>query len=166
MDRVCSQKAINWKEGRRLRAWELFQSGWEQCHIAEAMGVTKGAISQWLKKARTHGPAALLHRKPPGPRSKLTEEQRSLLPQLLQRGAEAWGFQGQVWTQPRVAEVVRREFGVSYHPSQLGVILRGFRWSRQKPMRRAAQRDEAAIKRWKEERWPEVKKKLPGKAGP
>lgn len=157
---------MNWKEGRRLRAWELFQKGWEQCRIAEALGVTKGAISQWVKKARTHGPAALLHRKPPGPRPKLTDEQRAQLPQLLERGPQAWGFVGEVWTQPRIAEVVRREFGVSYHPSQFGIILKGFRWSRQKPMRRARQRDEAAIKRWKEERWPLLKKRQSGKDAP
>jgi len=166
MERICSQKAKNWKEGRRLRAWELFQQGWEQCRIAQALGVTKGAISQWVKRARNHGTAALLHRKPTGAPCKLTAEQLAQLPQLLERGPQAWGFLGEVWTQPRIAEVVRREFGVSYHPSQFGRILKGFRWSRQKPMRRARQRDEGAIKRWKEERWPLLKKKPSKKSAP
>jgi predicted transcriptional regulator len=60
-----SQQATNWREGRRLRAWELFQEGWPQQRIAEALGVSKGAVSQWLSRARAQGPQALRHCKPP-----------------------------------------------------------------------------------------------------
>ena len=65
MTALSSQQATNWREGRRLRAWELFQKGWSQHRIAEALGVTKGAVSQWLSRARIQGPQALRHRKPP-----------------------------------------------------------------------------------------------------
>ncbi len=65
-----------------------------------------------------------------------------------------------IWTQPRVTEVIRRQFDVSYHPSQVGRILKDCGWSRQKRVRRATQKDEAAIQRWKEERWPQLKKGL------
>ena len=100
------------------------------------------------------------HRNPPGARPRLTPEQRAQLPGLLAQGAEAFGFRGDIWTQPRVTEVIRRQFRVSYHSSQVGRILKGCGWSRQKPVRRAVQRDEEAIRRWKKERWPQVKKKL------
>lgn len=159
MNTICSQQATNWKEGRRLRAWELFQAGWQQCHVAKALGVTRGAVSQWIHRATTGGPQALLHRKPPGLRPKLPPEKWPSLLQLLGQGPGAWGFRGEVWTEPRIAEVVRREFGVSYHPSQIGRILKQCHWSRQKPVRRAHQRDEEAIKNWKEEQWPLLKKK-------
>jgi Homeodomain-like domain-containing protein len=115
------------------RAWELIQKGWSQHRIAEALGVTKGAVSQWLSRAKAEGPQALRRRKPPGRRSKLTHHQLQLL-ELLAQGTQAFGFRGNVWTQPRVAQVIRRHF------------------------RRAAQRDEEAIQRWKEERWPALKK--------
>lgn len=166
MTALRSQQATNWREGRRLRAWELSQKGWPQHRIAEALGVTKGAVSQWLKRAKTQGPHALRHRKPPGRRSKLTHQQRLQLLELLAQGAQAFGFRGEVWTQPRVAQVIRRHFGVQYHPSQVGRILKGYRWSRQQPVQRAAQRDEAAIWRWKAERWPALKKRPGRKAGP
>jgi transposase len=55
--------------------------------------------------------------------------------------------------------VIQREMGVSYHPAHIGRILKRLRWSLQKPIRRATQRDEKAIQRWKEERWPEIKKR-------
>lgn len=158
MNTICSNQATSWQEGRRLRAWELYQSGWRQCDIARALGVTKGAISQWIKRAQSHGPSALQHRKPTGAPCKLSPELWPRLLELLKRGPESFGFRGEVWTEPRIAEVVRREFGVSYHPSQIGRILKQCHWSRQKPMRRARQRDEEAIKNWKEKQWPKLKK--------
>jgi transposase len=166
MTALSSQQATNWREGRRLRAWELFQKGWSQHRIAEALGVTKGAVSQWLSRARIQGPQALRHRKPPGRRAKLTHQQWLQLLELLAQGPQAFGFRGDVWTQPRVAQVIRRHFGVQYHPSQVGRILKQYDWSRQKPLRRASQRDEEAIRRWKEERWPALKKRPRRKAGP
>jgi transposase len=133
--------------------------GWKQKDIAVAMGVTKGAVSQWLKRAKEGGIDALRHCKAPGASPRLTPEQRAQLPQLLAQGAQSFGFQGGLWTLPRVTEVVRREFGVSYDPSQVSRILKLGGWSRQKPLRRATQRNEEAIQRWKEERWPELKKR-------
>ena len=75
------------------------------------------------------------------------------------RGAEAHGFRGDIWTRGRVAEVIWREFGVRYTPTHVGRILRACGWTLPKPIRRARQRDEEAIRRWQAERWPEVKKK-------
>jgi transposase len=73
---------------------------------------------------------------------------------------------GDVWTCERVARVIRREFGVSYHPAHVSRLLKALRQSLQKPQRRANQRDEEAIERWKEERWPSLKKGRKRKAGP
>ena len=80
------------------------------------------------------------------------------LPELLERGAEAHGFRGELWTCERVATVIRKEFGVGYHPAHVSRLLKALRQSLQKPQRRANQRDEEAIERWKEERWPSLKK--------
>lgn len=159
MKDTLSHQATNWREGRRFRALELHQKGWRQKDIAEALGVSKGAVSQWLKRAREGGIETLRHRKPPGAPPRLTLEQRARLPQLLAQGAPSFGFQGDLWTQPRVTAVIRREFGVSYDSSQVGRILKQGGLSLQKPLRRATQRDETAIQRWKEERWPALKKR-------
>ena len=147
-------------EWRRQRAWALHQEGWTGAAIAEALDVTPGAVSQWLKKAREGGAAALQVRIPPGPPPKLTAEQRAHLPSLLAPGAEAYGFLGDVWTTKRVAAVIRREFGVSYHPAHVSRLLRQVGWTVQKPVFRATQRDEAAIAAWTAERWPALQAKL------
>ena len=165
-------KIADWREGRRLRAWELKQQGWKQSAIARALGVTRGAVSLWMKQAREAGVQRLYLRIAPGPAWKLSVEQRSQLPMLLLRGAEAYGFVGEVWTCGRVAEVIRREYGVTLAPSgtsphsggSVGRLLRACGWSRQKPARRARQRDEKAVQAWKEERWPAVKKSHSGGA--
>src|SRR5215218_3814908 len=148
MDNSLSREATDWREGRRLRAFELKQQGWSQQEIAEALGVSKGAVSQWMKRARDGGGVEALKRRPaPGARPRLSEEQRMKLPELLERGAEAHGFRGDVWTCERVAMVIRREFGVSYHPAHVSRLLKALRQSLQKPQRRASQRDEEAFAR-------------------
>ena len=118
MEKTLSSQAPNGREGRRLRAWELHQKGWKQQAIAEALGVTQGAVSQWLKPAQDGGVAGLRHRPPPGATPRLSPEQRDQLLELLAQGAEAFGFPGEVWAQPRVAALIRDRFGVSYDPSQ------------------------------------------------
>lgn len=159
MDEKRSHDATDWREGRRLRAWELSQAGWSQVAIAAALGVTPGAISQWLKRARQDGVAALYKRKAPGAKPQLSAEQLARLPELLARGAEAYGFRGDIWTRGRAVEVIWREFGVRYTPTHVGRLLRACGWTLQKPIRRARQRDEEAILRWQQDRWPEVKKR-------
>jgi transposase len=158
MTKTASSQAADWREGRRLRAWELKQQGWNQREIANALGVTEGAVSQWMKRARQGGTEGLRKRTSPGAPSRLSEQQRRRLPELLARGAPAYGFRGEVWTCERVAEVIRKELGVSYHPAHVSRLVRESGFSLQKPMRRANQRDEEVIKRWKEERWPSLKK--------
>jgi transposase len=157
---------IDWREGRRLRAWALKQQGWTQQAIAGALGVTPGAVSQWMTRAKAGGVRALRRRPAPGPTPKLTAEQRAQLPTLLARGAEAFGFRGEVWTAGRVTTLIKREFGVRYHPNHVGKLLRAAGWSAQKPVRRASQRDEAAIAAWHAERWPALKRGPTRRAGP
>jgi transposase len=148
----------NWKEARRHQAWHLKQKGWSQRRIAEALGISEAAVSQWIQRARDGGVPALRHRRPPGAPRRLAAEQLARLPALLRRGPEAYGCRGQVWTRKRIAEVMRLEFGVIYHPTHVGRLLKALRWSPQKPMRRARQRDEAAIAQWRDEIWPALKR--------
>jgi transposase len=158
MEKTLSSQATNWREGRRLRALELKEQGWKQTQIAEALGVTEGAVSQWMKRATEEGVEGLRHKPPPGATPRLSEDERAKLPELLAQGAQAHGFRGEVWTCERVAMVIRREFGVSYHPAHVSRLLKALRQSLQKPQRRANQRDEEAIEHWKEKRWPSLKK--------
>jgi transposase len=151
----------DWREARRFRAWELHEKGWSQTRIAEALGVTCGAVSQWIKAVCEEGLGALLSSPGKrGPKPRLSKEELQQLPQFLERGAESYGFRGNVWTRARVGQVIKQEFGVVYSARQVGRLLQEIGWTRQKPMERADQRDEEEIADWCEETFPELKKKL------
>src|SRR6267143_148175 len=100
-----STASVDWKELRRLQALELKCNQWKQVAIAEALGVTQGAVSQWMSLARLGGTPALRARPHTGRPAALTLAQKRLLPDLLSHGAEAYGFAGEVWTCSRVAQV-------------------------------------------------------------
>ncbi len=153
-----STTSTAWKEARRLQALALKQQGWKQTEIAEALGVTDGAVSQWMQVVDEHGAVALLAQPHPGRPPELSAERKTVLPDYLAHGAEAYGFRGDVWTCERIAKVNEWEWGVSYHRSHVARLLRGLKWTPQLPLKRATQRDEAAIARWRTDVWPELKK--------
>ena len=157
---------LDWSEGRRRRAWELKAQGWKQQDIAAALGVTPGAVSQWLKRGREQGVEGLRRHPAPGRQPRLIPEQLAQVPTLLERGPEAYGFQGQVWTCRRVGEVIRRTFGVTYHTAHVSRMLHALGFSVQRPIERATQRDEAGIRAWWRERWPALEKKRSPKGAP
>jgi transposase len=159
MQKQLSDRPKGWREGRRFRAWELREKGWTQQRISDALDVTQGAVSQWLKKAEEGGVEKLRNMKRSGAPSRLTSSQKLELPKLLSKGAESYGFRGEIWTCERVGEVIRWHYGVSYHPAHVSRILRSLGWSLQKPKRRAKQRNEDEIRDWLEEKWPEIRKK-------
>jgi len=90
---------------------------------------------------------------------RLSAADRQKLPGMLERGAESFGFRGELWTCARVGKLIEREFGVRYHPAHISRILKDLGWTPQKPIRRAKQRKEAEIQHWKDVRWPELKKR-------
>ena len=134
-----------------------------QQQIAQALGVTQGAVSQWLKRATLHGVQALRDHPAPGPMPLLGIDQRAQLLGLLAQGAEAFGFRGAVWTCRRVARLIKEQFGISYHPAHVSRLLAQLDWTPQKPIVRATQRDEQAIAAWYSMRWPALKKRHGGK---
>jgi transposase len=160
-----SKSSQNIREYRRLRAVELYEQGWLPIRIAEALDVTRGAVSQWLKLYREHGIDALRYKKVSKKPARLSPEQKAELVTMLHQGAESFGYVGHVWTQARVGEVIERTFGVSYHVNHVGKILKECGWTCQKPVTRASQRNDEAVKQWCNERWPEIKKKLKTRDG-
>jgi len=115
------QKNHDWREERRMRAWSLKQAGWKQTDIATALGVTEGAVSQWLKRAREQGVAALKSHPSAGPQPRLTREH---LRSLLAQGALVHGYHEAVWTSRRVADLIQQTFGVRYHRAHCSRLLR------------------------------------------
>ena len=91
--------------------------------------------------------------KKPSAKSKLSEDQQEILKRIILQGAAAYGYKTDLWTLRRVAEVIKREFGVSYHFRSLGDVLHHMGLSPQKPARRATERNQAAVQMWLEDQW-------------
>jgi transposase len=134
----------------------LKEAGWRRRDIADALDVREETVSRWVARARKGGISALEAHPASGRPSRLTDEQRLLIPELLWHGAEAHGFRGDVWTTARISRVIEEEFGVRYHKSHVGRLLHGLGWTPQAPVRRASQRDEATISEWRRIAWPRL----------
>lgn len=147
----------DWREWRRLRAVQLKQQGWYQRDIATALDASEESISRWLARARHGGLDALRAHPAPGRPPKLSLAQKHMIPEFLWHGPEAYGSRGQVWTRARIARVIEDEFGVCYHKGHVGRLLQALRWTPQVPIKRAIQRDEGAIERWRQVLWPELR---------
>ena len=146
-------------EARRLHALSLLEQGLAPVEVARRVGVDRRSVRRWKAAARLGGRQAVRARPVPGRPPKLAAAAHRRLEALLVRGAQAAGFATDLWTCPRVATLIRREFGVRYHVDHLGRLLRRLGWSPQKPERRARERDEGAIRRWLRAELPRIKKK-------
>ena len=151
-------------ERRRVRALGLLKEGMLPVEVARRVGVDRRSVRRWKRAARRRGEAGIRAKPASGRPPKLGPEQKRRLDALLVEGAQAAGFHTDLWTCPRVAEVIERRFGVQYHVDHIGRLLHELDWSPQKPERRAVERDERAIRRWVRKRWPQVKKTLPAGA--
>ncbi len=146
-------------ERRRQRAIMLLKEGLAPVEVARLVGVDRRSVRRWNAAYRRQGAGGLAARPVPGRPWKLTAHQREQLEVMLMRGAGASGFERDLWTCPRVAQVIRRHFGIAYHVDHIGRLLRSLGWTPQRPTRRALERDEEGLQRWIKRDWPRIKKK-------
>jgi len=144
-------------EQRRRRAVDAVNRGEMPSVVARLFGVKPSSLYRWRRMALAG--SAALKAKPSGPKFRLADEQLHELEKLLLQGAKAHGWPNELWTTARVAQVIRRHFGVSYHHDHVGRFLRQrLGWTPQKPARRARERDEEGIQRWKRAEFPRIVK--------
>jgi len=146
-------------ERRRRKAVSLLYEGYQPVEVARMMGVDRRSVRRWKAAWQAEGQEGISARPTPGRPCKLNAKEREKLERELLKGAQEAGFPTDLWTCPRVAELILERFGVRYHPDHVCRLLRGMGWSPQKPQRRASERDEEEIQRWVKEEWPRVKKK-------
>lgn len=145
-------------ERRRRRAIKLLAEGLAPVEVAHTLGVDRRSVRRWRASFEAHGVAALAAKRAPGRPPKLSLRQRQQLERCLLKGAGAFGYHTDLWTCPRVADLIQHRFSVRYHVDHIGRLLRSMGWSPQKPERRARERDEQLIQRWVKRDWPRVKK--------
>lgn len=145
-------------EVRRLLGVKILSEGKSVREVARLIGVWPGSVQRWKEAKKKGGMEALKAKPHPGRKAKLSAKQKEELKRILLKGPRAAGFPTELWTCPRVAEVIERHFGVRFHVDYVWYILRSLGWSCQKPERRARERNEEAIELWRRRRWPHIKK--------
>jgi transposase len=157
------------REKVRLAAAEMIEAGAGDREIARRFRVSRMSVNRWRRALASGGREALASKGAAGAQCKLTPAQVAELEEILERGPAAAGYADQCWTLARVADQAWRLFEVEYTLAGMAVLLHRIGWSVQVPARRAAERDEEKVARWREETWPVIKVRrrtwAPGSAG-
>lgn len=146
------------KEKRRLKAAKMFEKGKIQAEVARKFNVTPTAANQWYEAWKKGGAKALKSKGHPGFSSELTEDDRKKLKKILLAGPIKYGYPTELWTLSRVAEVVRKEFRITFTEVWIWHIIRNLGFTPQKPQMKAKERNEQSIAEWKEKKLPGLKK--------
>jgi len=146
------------REKVRFKAGKLFKKNIPQAEIARRLKVTPAAVNYWRTEWDKHGKEGLKSKGHPGFQSRLTEDKRILFKQAILKGPLEYGFETNLWTLSRLATVMKKVTRIKFGHNHTWEIVRELGFTCQKPQVRAVQRDEAAIKAWKEKRLPGLKK--------
>lgn len=145
-------------EKRRRQAIILLKAGQSYRYVASKLKASLSSVVRWFQAYRKKGEAGLRPKPAPGRPPKLSKSQKQKLIRILVRGPLSEGYSTNLWTLKRIARVIEKHFGVRYHQGHVWWLMIGLDWSWQKPERRAIERDEEAIARWKRQEWPRIKK--------
>lgn len=151
-------------EQRRRQAARYFQKGYSQAWVARHFKVSRPTAHDWYWRWDKNGLIGLASRGPAGAPRKISRDQLRSVERLLLAGAEAAGYETDLWTLGRVRDVIRKKTKVDYHLGHVWKILNALGWSNQKPVRRARERDERAIAHWQKVAWPAIQKRGSGLA--
>lgn len=132
--------------------------------VADFLGIDPRSVRRWLAAFRRHGTAGLAARPAPGRPPKLSSTQQKVVRRWLADRPSEHGFATDLWTAPRLAQLIAEEWGVHFHPDSLGHWLRQRGYTPQKPRRKAREHDAAAVARWLAADWPRIKKRRAGAA--
>jgi transposase len=145
------------REKVRLAAAEMIESGAGDQEVAKRFRVSRMSVNRWRRSLAAGGREALAPKGAGGAKCKLSAAQVSELEAVLDAGPGACGYADQCWTLARITDQVWHRFGVEYTLAGTDVLLHRIGWTVQVPARRAAERDEEKVARWREDTWPVIK---------
>jgi transposase len=142
----------------RMLAVRRVESGERPSEVIRSLGLYRTSIYKWLRAHRRGGAAALAGTKAAGPKPKLTDAQKRKVRQwIVGKDPRQWGFDYGLWTRKIVQTMIGERFKVSQTLPSVGHLLASLDITPQKPLRRAYERDEAAVTKWKTETYPRLR---------
>lgn len=146
-------------EKRRRLAVQRVAEGWTQKAVADFLGVTPRAVGSWVAAHRKSGDAGLNGKPHPGASPKLSKRQTESVLAWLARSPRAWGYQTELWTTRRLAEVIEKKYKIRFNANYLADWLTQRGYTPQKPQTKAVERNNVAIGNWISTEWPRIQKK-------
>jgi len=154
--RTLSHKAL--EHIRILAVKRVMEDGEAPSDVMKSLGFSRTAIYPWLRAYADHGRAALVEKLAQGPASKFTEKQRQQVKRwILGKDPRQYGFDFGLWTRRIVQSLIQERMGIACGLTAVGRLLAGLSITPQKPLRRAYERDPAAVARWEQETYPKLR---------
>ena len=150
-------------ENRRRLAVRRVLDGYSTQEVADFLGVAPSSVRRWVAAFRSQGDDGLIARPVTGRPPKLTLTQEKIVRRWLGDSPSEHGFETELWTARRLAQLIHEEFGTRLNPRYLSAWLRDRGFTPQKPGRAPRQRDPEAIAAWLASDWPRIKKRRGGK---
>ncbi len=158
---VIQRRDFEALEQRRKQAARLFAKGETVlASVARQLRTSRQSVCRWYHEWKKDGAKALKSAGRAGRKPRLSPGQLRKVEEALLEGAGAHGYGAELWTLPRVTEVIRRVTGVQFHSGHVWRILGSIDWTVQKPIQQARERSEEKVEYWNNVRWPELKKTL------
>jgi transposase len=146
-------------EAIRIMAVRRVQEGERPSAVIQSFGLCRTTVYKWLRAAARGGEAALVARKAPGPAFKLRPRQKQQVRTwICGKDPRQYGFDFGLWTRRIVVELIQQKMKITLSVTSVGRLLAELQITPQKPLRRAYERDPAAIERWKREEYPALVK--------
>ncbi len=136
------------------------REGERPSEVIRAYGLCRTTIYKWLRLEKRGGEAALASRKASGPPGKLRDRQKQQVRRwICGKDPRQYGFDFGLWTRKIVATLIQQKIGIALSVTSVGRLLAELEITPQKPLRRAYERDPAAIAKWQREEFPALKKR-------
>ena len=145
----------------RERGFAMRRDGYRAVEIAKALGVVRGTVYKWFRNAASSSEEQAVEGgrrgRPKGIGAKLSKEQEAMIRRMIiERNPGQLKFDFALWTRRAVRALIKRELDVEISPATVGVYLRSWGMSVQRPARRAIEQDDARALAWKQAEYPAI----------
>jgi transposase len=163
IDRDFRKLSIAQQAELRRVAVNMVLGGMKRIDAAAAIGVNRRFVGEWMRAYEQDGEAALAGGKRgrrPGEQKALNRQQEAMIRRMIaSKCPDQLELPFALWTREAVAQLIERKTGISLSLSAVGSYLAAWNFTPQKPIRRATERDDAAIRAWLEQDYPAIAKR-------
>lgn len=146
------------QEDIRRKAVRAVFDGKKQLDVAKIFGITRQALSKWIKTYKISGVKALKARPKGRPRggALLPWQAAQTVKRITDRTPEQFKLPFYLWTREAVAQLIEKRFKIRLSLWTVGRYLNRWGFTPQKPVRRAYEQNPQEIHRWLKHEYPKI----------